>query len=264
MPSYRLPTLALGALAVATGSLAQPPRQDSGLQVQVGGGGLVTPDFLGSAGSRVRVLPYLSVNYDDLVSATVEDGIALNLYRSGDFTFGPIVSFSFGQEENDSRDLRGLGDVDISIEPGAFAEYSRGPFSAGIEASHDVAGGHGGGIVELDAAVTLPVAQTRSGPVLLSVGPGATFVTAKVNRAFFGVDATQALASGLPAYRPDGGLQEFGVNLTAIAPVGRRTTVVGLLGYGRLVGDAADSPRIRQRGSPDQFTAGLFIAYALF
>jgi outer membrane scaffolding protein for murein synthesis (MipA/OmpV family) len=206
----------------------------------------------------------LSVSYDDLVSATVDDGIALNLYRSGDFTFGPTVRFSFGQEENDSRDLRGLGDVDISIEPGAFAEYSRGPFSARIEASHDVAGGHGGGILELDAAVTLPIAQTRSGPVLLSARPNASFVTAKVNRAFFGVDATQAFASGLPAYRPGGGLQEFGVNVTAIAPVGRRTTVVGLLGYGRLIGDAADSPRVRLRGSPDQFTAGVFVAYALF
>ena len=264
MSSHHLPVVVLGALAFATASLAQPARPASGLQVQVGGGGLVTPDFLGSAGSRVRILPYLSVSYDDLVSATVQNGVEVKLYRSGDFTFGPKVSFRFGQEENDSRDLRGLGDVDVSIEPGAFAGYRRGPFSARIEATHDVAGGHGGGIVELDAAVTLPVAQTRSGPVLLSAGPSAAFVTARVNRAYFGVDASQALASGLPAYRPGGGLQEFGANVTAIAPVGRRTTLVGLLGYGRLMGDAADSPRVRQRGSADQFTAGLFIAYALF
>jgi outer membrane scaffolding protein for murein synthesis (MipA/OmpV family) len=264
MPSFHLPVVALGVLSLATSSYAQPPSAASGWDVRVGGGALVTPEFKGASGTRTRALPYVSVRYGELFAATVQDGISANLYRSGDFVAGPMVRFRFGQEENDSRDLRGLGDVDIAIEPGAFAGYESGRFSARIQASHDVAGGHGGGIVELDAAVTLPVARTRSGPVLLSAGPGATFVTAKVNRAFFGVDATQALASGLPAYRPDGGLQEFGVNLTAIAPVGRRTTVVGLLGYGRLIGDAADSPRVRQRGSPDQFTAGLFIAYALF
>ena len=267
MSSYCLPIIALGAMACATGSLAQPPASAAGPPawgVQVGGGALVTPEFQGASVSRVRALPYLSVRYGDVLTATVQDGIALNLYRSGDFTAGPKARFRFGQDENDSRDLRGLGDVDVSVEPGLFANYRRGPFSIGAEVTHDVADGHGGGIAELDAAVTLPVARTPSGPVLLSVGPSATFVTARVNRAFYGVDRSQAAASGLPAYRPTGGLQEVGMNLTAIAPVARRTTVVGLLGYGRLVGEASDSPRVRQRGSRDQFTAGLFIAYAFF
>lgn len=254
-------------LAVSTPVLAQagaPALPPDAWQVQVGGGALVTPEFKGSRDHRTRVLPYVSVRYSDLFSASVQDGAALNLYRAGGFTLGPAARFRFGQDEEDSSALRGLGDVDPSFEPGIFVNYRRGALSARLSVGQDTIGGHGGGVAELSGALTVPVARTPVGPILLSAGPRVSLVTSKVNRAFFGVDPVQSAASALPVYNPSGGLQEIGMNMTVIYPLNRRLSVVGFLGYGRLLGDAADSPLVRERGSPNEVSGGVFMAYSLF
>lgn len=268
MPAARLILAAAALLAIAAPARAdegapRPPRNE-GWQVQVGGGALVTPDFQGASGHRTRALPYISVAYGDLISASVQGGVSANLYRSGDVVAGPRARFRFGQDESDSPGLQGLGDVDPSIELGGFVGYRRGPFSAELSAGQDVLGGHRGAVIEASAGVTAPVARTASGPVLVSAGPSVTFVTSKVNRAFFGVDPVQSAASGLPLYAPSGGLQQAGVNATLIVPVSRRMSIVGFAGYARLLGDAADSPRVRLRGAADQVSGGLFVTWALF
>lgn len=231
-------------------------------RVQAGGGVLVTPDFQGSSSHRTRALPYISVDYGDLISASVAGGVSANLFREGDFVAGPIARFQFGQKEKDSPDLRGLGGVDPSVEVGGFVRYQRGPFSMRLTAGQDVIGGHRGTVSELGGSLTKAIAQTGAGPVFVSAGPSVTFVTARVNRAFFGIDRVQSAASGLPIYRPSGGVQQFGLNATVIAPLNRRLTVVGIAGYSRLLDAAADSPRVRLRGSPDQISGGVFLTYS--
>ena len=254
---------AAAAPAWAEDAASRPPRTE-GWQVQVGGGALAAPDFQGGAGHRTRALPYVSVDYGDLFSASIQNGASLTLYRSGNVVAGPKARFRFGQDESDSPGLQGLGDVDPTLELGGFVGYRQGPFSAELSAGHSLAGGRRGATLDLSAAVTAPVARTAAGPVLLSAGPAVTFVTSGVNRAFFGVDPAQSAASGLPLHNPSGGLQQAGVNATLIVPVAPRVSMVGFVGYGRLMGDAADSPRVRLRGAPDQVSGGLFVTYALF
>lgn len=255
------------ALGVAPPAWAQGPgagARSDGWQVQVGGGGLVTPDFRGSTDYRVRALPYVSVKFGDAVEASVQEGVSFALVDRNGFSAGPLARFRFGQEEDDNRALVGLGEVDPSLEAGGFLGYRRGPFSLRLTAGQDVIGGHGGGVTELGAALTAPIARTAAGPVLASAGPKMTFVTSKVNRAYFGVDGSQAAASGLPVFRPSGGLQAAGLNMMLIAPIAPKLSVVGFVGFERLLGDAAESPRVQQRGSRDQASGGIFITYRLF
>lgn len=254
----------LGAASPAWAQSAVEGSPDDRWRVQVGGGGLVTPDFRGAAGYRVRALPYVSVKYGEAVEASVQEGLSFNLIDRDGLTAGPLARFQFGQEENDSPQLRGLGDVDVSLEAGGFAAYRRGPLSLRVAAGRDVIGGHGGGVAEFSAALGAPVAQTPSGPVLASVGPKLTLVTSRMNRAYFGVDGAQAAASGLPVYRPSGGLQSAGLSLMLIAPIAPKLSVVGFAGYERLLGDAAESPRVMQRGSRNQASGGLFVTYKLY
>ena len=227
-------------LAVSTPALAQggaPPLPPEAWQVQVGGGALITPEFKGSRDHRARVLPFVSIRYSDLFSASVQDGVVVNAYRAGGFTVGPAARFRFGQDEGDAPDLKGLGDVDPSFEPGIFVNYRRGALSARLSVGQDLIGGHGGGIAELSGALTVPVLRTLAAPILLSAGPRVSLVTSKMNRAFFGIDPAQSVASALPVYNPSGGLQEIGMNMTVISPLDHRLSVVGFLGYGRLLGD---------------------------
>jgi len=265
MPAARL-ALAAALLALATPALAdegEAPHAET-WNVQVGAGVLASPQWQGSSDHRTRALPYVAVNYRGLVTASVQDGLAVNLVRAGDFVAGPSARFRFGQDEDDSAGLQGLGDVDASVELGGFVGWRRGPLSLRLSGGQDLAGGHRGAVFELSGAVGAPVARTAAGPVLLAAGPSVTLVTAKVNRAYFGVDPAQSAASGLPLYSPSGGVQQAGVSATLVVPVAPRVAVAGFAGYGRLLGAAADSPRVRLRGSPDQFTAGLFVTYRLF
>ena len=55
-----------------------------------------------------------------------------------------------------------------------------------------------------------------------------------------------------------------GVSATLIAPLSRRVNVVAIAGLDRLVGDAADSPRVLERGAATQMTVGAFVTYRIF
>jgi outer membrane protein len=85
--------------------------------------------------------------------------------------------------------------------------------------------------------------------------------SARYQRAYFGVSPAAALATGLPAYDPDGGIHALaaatGLQVSLGGPI-------GLFGYGRyerLVGDARRSPIVRELGSANQLSAGLGLNY---
>jgi len=74
------------------------------------------------------------------------------------------------------------------------------------------------------------------------------------------------VASGLPVYDADGGFNSVGVNLLGGFDLDGDLTNGGLAifaigGYSRVIGDAADSPFVADRGSRDQWLVGAGIGY---
>ena len=69
--------------------------------------------------------------------------------------------------------------------------------------------------------------------------------------------------AGLPVYTATSGLVSAGWGLNVIGSLEGDWSMVGLLRYERLLGDAADSPLVRQRGRADQLTGGLFLSLRL-
>lgn len=93
-------------------------------------------------------------------------------------------------------------------------------------------------------------------------GLGATWVSGSFNRTYFGVTPADAAASGLPAYSPGGGLEQLTGWLALIWQLDKHW-YGGAMVYGqRLAGAAADSPIVTQRGTRNQMTYGVGIAYA--
>ena len=80
---------------------------------------------------------------------------------------------------------------------------------------------------------------------------------------YFSVTPAESLASTLPVYDADGGFKSWKVGLTANASLSgdlrRGFSVFGLTNYSHLTNDFADSPIVKDRGSPSQwmFAAGL-------
>ncbi|QTD57342.1 MipA/OmpV family protein [Parasphingorhabdus cellanae] len=262
-----------GAAMLHCSAYAQNPDkpedrvQNEGWQVSLSAGALYNPIYLGDDDYQVSVFPNLIVQYDDLLTASIQ-GIEVNAINSNGFKAGPVARFNFGRDEDGGNplglgdgtdDLIGLGDVDFTVELGGFAQYSIGNFSAKAELRQGV-NGHKGlvGDAELKYGSTFD-ALGRTGS--FSLGPRITFGDKKYNSAFFDVNAAQSIASGLSQYDAGSGMNSYGFHGSVVVPVSDRISVTGFAGYDRLSGDIADSSLVQERGSEDQGMAGIMLSY---
>jgi MipA family protein len=88
-----------------------------------------------------------------------------------------------------------------------------------------------------------------------------TFADDRYQQAYFGVNARESAATGLPIYEPRGGLYAVAATAGALYQFTPRWGVTGYARYARIVEDAADSPVVEAFGSPNQFSAGLALTY---
>lgn len=88
-----------------------------------------------------------------------------------------------------------------------------------------------------------------------------TWADKNYNEAFFGVTAAQSQRSGLRRHQPEGGFKDAGLSLDLDYSLTDHWGINGRVGYKRLLGDAADSPLVENKGSADQFSGGLFLTY---
>ncbi|TIX37768.1 MAG: MipA/OmpV family protein, partial [Mesorhizobium sp.] len=78
---------------------------------------------------------------------------------------------------------------------------------------------------------------------------------------YYGVDAKESLASGLSEYHPGGGAKSAGLGGAVTWKVTEPMTASLFGEYSRLMGPAADSSLVKERGSRDQFMIGVSTTY---
>ena len=76
--------------------------------------------------------------------------------------------------------------------------------------------------------------------------------------AFFGVSAAQSAGSGLAEFNPSSGIKSVGGSLGIFYQFTENWGAQGVLAYERLIGDAADSPIVKDE---DQYQAFLGLVY---
>ncbi len=241
-----------------------PPAESEGKDwtVRLGAGTLYQPKYEGANEHKIVPLPLLIVSYRDLVFLRGPllgvNAFTVRGARPGDkLQIGPLVRYQFGRDEDDSKDLRGMGDVDGSVEAGGFITYGIGPWSAGLTLFRDVSNSHDGLTAKLATGHRMPL-----GPkVTLRSEISATWADEAYTETFFGVTAAQAARSGMRQYRAEGGVKDAGLTLDLDYKLSDHWGVTGRLGYKRLLGDAADSPLVQDRGSANQLSTGLFLGY---
>jgi outer membrane protein len=247
-------------LIVATAVPAQAESWFSGdWYLKVGAAGFVAPNFKGDDDYRFRAQPLVSFGRQggSTPFSSRNDNISIGIIDQGYFRAGPTGKLVFGRDSDDSGDLVGLDPVRFGGEIGVFAEFYpvdwlrlRGEVRHGIR-SHD-------GIVgELSADAFTDVTPT----IRVSGGPRASFASNDYFDAWYGVSAAEALDSGLTQYNPDGGVESVGIG-GAITWKATDTIETSLFGeYSRLMGSAADSSLVRERGSEHQFLVGVSATY---
>jgi outer membrane protein len=231
-------------------------------EVRLGAGALYQPEYEGSDEYGVDPVPLLMVKYRDLVFLRGPT-LGANAFtwqgprESDKLQIGPLVRYQFGRDDGDSDDLRGMGDVDGGIEVGGFINYSIGPWSTGLTVFQDVSGSHDGFTAKLAAGHR----HSFSPKLRLRSELYTTWADESYTETFFGVTAVQAARSGMRRYQPESGIKDIGLTLDLDYSLTENWGLTGRLGYKRMLGDAADSPLVEDRGSANQLTTGLFLSY---
>lgn len=226
-------------------------------RTRIGLGAQLVPSFPGSDEVSIRPLFDIARARGDepFEFEAADEGIGFPILRSGGLGIGPAFGF---EGSRDAEDVGAdLPEVDFTIEAGAFVQYAfSDAFRVRAEARRGL-NGHEGWIGTLSADYI-----AREGDRwLFSIGPRLTFADTSYQRAYFGVAPQDAAPSGLPAFDPEGGLQSAGATAAFIAPISGRWGIYTYAKYDRLVGDAGESPIVRQLGSRDQFSGGIALTY---
>jgi MipA family protein len=250
--------------------------------IDLGAGAIFAPKFPGAKQGKVMPIPFFALNYKDTVFASVNDGLGVNIINAYGFKAGPVLKFAFPRRERDDRRyLRGLGDVDATLEGGAFLSYTLDPYlTTKLEVRKGIASlgggsrnkslaaiginqkaeGHDGIIADLSVDFNLPPLFEER--LFLSAGPRLSYYDKDYARSYFGVSASQARVSNFAVYNPKAGISKAGVGGAAIFALTRDVSLTAFADYGRFIGDIAKSPLVRGRdGSPNQFTLGTGVTY---
>lgn len=251
------PIIGFVALAcVASAAQADDePRED--YRVRVGLGARILPSFVGSNDRKVAPLWDVDVAKGDRLFQfeAPDDNAALPIYSKGSLSFGPTASVEAKRKRSDVGGV--LDKVPTTFEAGVYAQFQpletvrlRADLRKGIGGHDAIVGG-----------ISLDKIWRDGDNYVVSVGPRLSFSSSRYQQAFFGIAAAASLASGLPAYRPGGGIHAVGAASGLSYQFNPRFGLFGFARYERLVGDAAKSPVVREYGSKRQLSAGLGLSY---
>lgn len=242
--------IALSLAPAATAQEAPAPRR-----TRVAFGPQIQPGYPGA--DRMVVRPFVDVSRadgdDPFAFSATDDSFDVRLVRRNGIEAGPVVGFEGARRRRDARGLRTVG---VSIEPGGFVQYTFAPVRVRAELRHGVIGHEA-----LVGVVSADYFARRRDDWLFAIGPRITFSNGKYQRAYFGVPAGSAAASGLPAFRPGGGVHAVGGNAGYLRQLSRHWGVYAFARYDRLVEDAAASPLVRRHGARGQWAGGAALSY---
>jgi MipA family protein len=228
--------------------------------VTVGAGVELKPNFEGSRHSMLSPVPFFSVRRAGTPEQfrTTRDGISFSLFDYGRFRAGPAGRLEMTRDAGRFQELRGLGNVNLTVELGGFAEYYPVDWlRTRVEVLQGVTGHHGL-VADFSADVIVPLRDRLT----FSAGPRFSVTDTRALGPRFGITPMQAAASGLPAFHTKGGAHSVGVGGQLIYHYDPQWEVRPYVEYDRLLGSAAQSPLVRFRGSANQVTVGIGVSYS--
>jgi MipA family protein len=162
------------------------------------------------------------------------------------------------RRQNSWTELRGVHDVDWTLEAGGFAEFwSFEKLRLRVELRRGFLGHHGvvaeiyGDWVE------------KHGPWTFSLGPRFMLGDQAYLNKLYGVDAVESRANGRVApFLAWGGAKSVGATMALTYDWSQDWSTTGFVRYTHLLDAAAASPLVAKLGSPNQWTFGASVAYS--
>lgn len=255
--------LALGSTITASAQFARP---DDGWYVRLGTMGFVAPEYEGSDHYKVRPFPDVEITYDNRFFLS-RQGLGVNLVTTDNLTLGAAIAFDGGRKSSKDEALTGFRNVGDTAIGRVFAEYRIDRWMLSADISTDVLGdGHKGTTATLGTMYMFnPVGRT-----VLLFGPSITWASDDYMNSYFSTTSDRFASTNPTAlvrfgsrtgFKAESGFKDAGLTAILIHPLDDNWSVTGFGGYSRLLGDAADSPFVKDNGSRDQFMGGVGLSY---
>lgn len=232
-------TVALAGFVFSVGAQQAPAAsamRASSLTLGVGVPHL--PRYEVSDDYRSRALPLIDYR-NGRFSASTLGGLRYDFSPTPQWSFGPLLAYRPGRDQDDAPQLRGLGDIDDGADLGAFFVWRPNPFFVHGTVRHPVGADFNEELsVRLGAGYALHL--TPSDRIVFDAS--VEWADEEMMRTRFGVTPEQSARSGLPTYRPEGGMRRASIGAAWNHALGPRWSTTVSVAAVRLGNEAADSP----------------------
>jgi outer membrane protein len=225
------------------------------------GGGVVNgPRYPGSRYDFTRGLPLASVSFGRFFLGAVPGsgapaGAGAYLLHTEHWAIGLDIGGDARKPRRAADDpiLRGWGDIPGTARAGMFASYTIDWLSVRGSVSDAVA--HHEGML---ASLAVEAKYHATQRLTLSIGPELTWANNQYAQTFFGISAAQSEIAGIAPYRAKSGINTVGGSAGAAYMLTDHWSLGAHVSYGRLQGDAANSPVTTDK---TQRIYGAFVMY---
>ncbi|WP_103035655.1 MipA/OmpV family protein [Castellaniella caeni] len=237
----RAPRVLRGGFAAALlGLVSLSGAAQADDRVTLGVGVSAMPRYEGADEYKGRTIPIVNAQIGRFYART-EDGIGFNFVQTQNFTLSAGANMMWGYGGDDVPP--GIGGLSDAIGARLGLSTNLGGFVFGVAATQAVT--HRDRGLLINTRVSYPYALSDRVRVTPSVG--ANWANEKYMDSYFGINGTQSRRSGLAQYHPDSGVKDVSARVSLSYAASERFSLTSLVGTSRLVGEAADSPMVRQK-----------------
>ncbi|TGV07157.1 MipA/OmpV family protein [Alcaligenaceae bacterium 429] len=165
---------------------------------------------------------------------------------TNDWSAGVFLGMGLGRRASMSSHLTGTDRIKFHGNAGVFTEWRPGNWALGAAYYQALHNGYGG-VAEFRGSYQVWSAAGTT----FRVGANTEWASGDSMKTFFGVKQHEANASGgrLTRYNPSSGFKSASLFGTWNQELSQNWNLVGVLGFKRLLGDAADSPIVEDKTS---------------
>lgn len=224
----------------------------------VGLGPAIAPDYEGSSDYQVIPVPFFSARFGNNMSIEwIANFGRADLIPGRTWMGGVLLQYIQERDDVDNSKVDKLDTVDDSLMAGGFLGFRVDRFSLSLEAMQDIADGNDGAIVSLRGGYHLVLGKVWNA----SINAFTTWADDDYMKAYFSINQKNANQSGLRTFSADSGFKDVGLTFPVTYSPWEHWSIMGAFTYKRMLGDAADSPVVKDEGSPNQFNAAMFLIY---
>lgn len=234
------------ACGVVKAQSADTNTDNRHLSVGLGGSWTVSP--YRNYNNKVQPLPLVNYDGDSFYVHGLTAGY--RLFKLGDSEFSVVIS-PLGDEfkphyANDPK-MRRLSERKLSAVAGLAWQYGGSWGTVQASALEEVTGHSRGAVLDAHYNYAFGYNKFRFIPTA-----GLSYRSRQVNDYYYGVSASEALRSGLPSYRADGGVSPY-VGLVAMYKLSDSWLISAGARYTRLPTTVKDSPIVKSGSTENYF-----------